>query len=193
MTDLNQDYTHVMTCEKNVSEINLDAEPIKDFRRRLDIYMKEFHREHNLINNRMTWYVTSQSFLMIALAASGQRANKLQFLVFIIPIVGLLITIFTFMSINAALSVQKTLKEKREKLTEYFFRCNANKNYNEYQKEIILEPWGIRGQGVQKNGMIAPKAIPIVMGVSWFVILVLIFISLIACDIAKNFFETYCH
>jgi hypothetical protein len=30
---------------------------------------QEIHREHNLIANRMNWYVTSQSFLMAAFAA----------------------------------------------------------------------------------------------------------------------------
>ncbi|WP_072925471.1 hypothetical protein [Microcystis aeruginosa] len=41
---------------------------------------QEIHREHNLIANRMNWYVTSQSFLMAAFAISGNNNYRLGFL-----------------------------------------------------------------------------------------------------------------
>jgi len=152
-----------------MSEIDVGAEPIKELRRRLDIYMNEFHREHNLINNRMTWYVTSQSFLAIAVASAGQAGNTLRWLVSAIPVVGLLISVFTYMSILAALSVQETLKKKKDELIDGFFR---QQQYTQDQQAVAIEPWGIRGSGVQAYGMIAPKVIPIVMLGFWILVLV---------------------
>lgn len=155
--------------ENEVSEIDLQAEPIKELRRRLDIYMVEFHREHSLINNRMIWYVTSQSFLAIAVASAGQESNNLGWLVTVIPIVGLLISVLTYISILAALSVQETLKKKKDELIKSFSEKNI---YTIEQRAIVIEPWGIRGLGVQKYGMISPRLIPLVLMAFWLLILV---------------------
>ena len=158
------------------------SESIKELRRRLDIYMNEFHREHNLINNRMTWYVTSQSFLAIAVAGAGQANHSLVWLVSVIPIVGLAVSGFTYASILAALSVQETLRKKKDELIDSFF---AQNDHTEEQKAIAIEPWGIRGGGVQKYGMYAPKFIPIVMMVFW--ILVLVVPRLYVCSTPLSF------
>ena len=132
--------------------------------------MEEFHREHSLINNRMGWYTTSQSFLAIAVASAGQAEHNLTWLVWVIPVVGMAVTVVTYASILAALSVQDTLKEKRLTLTTRFFDQHS---YTDEQKTIILEPWGIRDGRVQSRGMWAPRSIPILMFIFWSAILIL--------------------
>lgn len=164
--------------------MNLQSTPVKELRRRLDILMTEFHREHGLINNRMTWYVTSQSFLVIAMASAGQERSTLEFLKFVIPGVGLLLSIFTYASILAALAVQETLKEKRKKLVNDFTNKHPHKDD---ELAIWIEPWGIRDPGnqttilgininVQNWGMYASRFIPIVLIIFWITVFVWQFI-----------------
>lgn len=43
----------------------------KDAKHLIEIVHREIHYEHGLISNRMSWYVTSQSFLMAAFAVVG--------------------------------------------------------------------------------------------------------------------------
>lgn len=159
-----------------MSEIDVHTEPIKELRRRLDIYMKEFHQEHGLINNRMTWYVMSQSFLAIAVASAGQKDNKLWWLVVVIPVVGLLVSFVTYRSVSAALEVQDILKKKKDKLINSF---NINHNYNSEQLAIVIEPWGIRDEDVQKGGMLGPKFIPQVVIGFWVVVLLVSLLQIV--------------
>jgi hypothetical protein len=66
----------------------------------MDIFLilqSEIQSEHNLIANRMTWYVTSQSFLMAAFAISGGKDYSFKWLAnHFIPCLGLATSLVTF-------------------------------------------------------------------------------------------------
>jgi hypothetical protein len=81
----------------------MDREPVEpkkemDFEKSIlkskelyELIDQEVHREHNLISNRMTWYVTSQSFLMAAFAVSGSSNHKFEWLSKpFLPVLGIL-------------------------------------------------------------------------------------------------------
>ena len=71
---------------------------------------QEIHREHNLISNRMTWYVTSQSFLMAAFAVSGGQGNSVSCSFKLsLPILGISISIIILASLIAALTAMQKL------------------------------------------------------------------------------------
>ena len=93
----------------------------------LDTIRNEIQAEHALISHRMTWLVTSQSFLMTAFAISGGVGNQLfPFLNFWIPLVGIMLSALAFLGIAAAIWVQgdliatqtETIKSVREQLRD---------------------------------------------------------------------------
>ena len=91
----------------------------------LDTIRNEIQAEHTLISHRMTWLVTSQSFLMTAFAIAGGPGNRLfPFVYDSIPIVGIMLSTLAFFAIVAAIWVQgdliatqaKTLARTRQRL-----------------------------------------------------------------------------
>ena len=157
--------------------VYLQWEPIQELKRRLGIYIEESRREHDLINNRMTWYVTSQSFLAIAVASAGLEPNALKYLMIVIPVVALLISVLAYTSIWAALAFQITLKNKKGRLVNNFIvhhREDFEANFGELNNEtlkIIEEPWHIRGWWVHPLGIMAPILIPPVLMAFWILML----------------------
>ena len=78
---------------------------------------QRIYREHNLISNRMTWYVTSQSFLMAAFAVSGGQGNSVSRLFkLILPILGMLISLIILASIIAAWKAMQKLGNYRREI-----------------------------------------------------------------------------
>jgi hypothetical protein len=69
----------------------------------------EIHKEHALLNQRLQWLVTSQSFLFVPFAMSlnaydySDNSNKLWRLSFLIPRLGISICIAAFIGIIAAI------------------------------------------------------------------------------------------
>ncbi|MBE5229586.1 MAG: hypothetical protein INR81_10935 [Microcystis aeruginosa PMC 728.11] len=74
---------------------------------------QEIHREHNLIANRMNWYVTSQSFLMAAFAVSGNNNYRLGFLSISLPILGIVTSCIIGASLYAAIKAMNQLKSEK--------------------------------------------------------------------------------
>jgi hypothetical protein len=79
---------------------------------------QEIHREHNLIANRMNWYVTSQSFLMAAFAVSGNNNYRLGFLSVFLPILGILTSFIIGASLYAAIKAMDQLKTEKKRILE---------------------------------------------------------------------------
>ena len=77
---------------------------------------QESHREHNLIANRMNWYVTSQSFLMAAFAVSGNNNYRLGFLSVFLPILGILTSCIIGASPYAAIEAMAQLKTEKKRI-----------------------------------------------------------------------------
>ncbi len=105
-----------LDLQKNPYELNA-----KDI---LHLVHQEIHYEHSLISHRMTWYVTSQSFLMasftIAASNSGtlKAHTRLFWLAIFIPILGILTSIIVLVSLYAAIASMHKLKLKENQILE---------------------------------------------------------------------------
>jgi len=131
--------------------------------------MDEFHKEHGLISSRMAWFVAAQAFLAGGVATLGNRDNTFRWLAIVLPILGFLISLSIHKSIQAALSVQAVLKEKKDELISEFFSVRS---YSDSEKATLIEPWGLRSPAIQADGMGAPDIIPKFMIIFWIIVLI---------------------
>lgn len=72
----------------------------------------EIHREHGLLSNRMSWYVTSQAFLVGAFAVGGNNGYAFRWMSYLIPVVGIVITTLILLSIVAGLLAMTRLRRQ---------------------------------------------------------------------------------
>jgi FtsH-binding integral membrane protein len=72
-----------------------------------EIQRDDFHKEHQLIANRTTWFVTSQSFLVTAFVIARPELADVQRLV---PWVGIFVSVVTLASVMAAARAMKDLR-----------------------------------------------------------------------------------
>ena len=83
----------------------------------LETIRNEIQAEHSLVSHRMTWYVTSQAFLMTAYAVSfGQGQTGRGFFQFSIPLLGLLLSILAFFAVYSAVRVQRGVIKLQTKM-----------------------------------------------------------------------------
>src|SRR2546423_12416334 len=82
------------------------------------IIREEIRAEHSLIANRLSWYVTSQSFLVTAFAISrGAGFTWFHFFsTLLLPIIGIVSSALIFPSILGACSTIKLWHEKQRAL-----------------------------------------------------------------------------
>jgi len=73
---------------------------------------EEIHREHGLISNRVNWYVTSQSFLVAAFALCGDPNYRFDWMGWLIPSIGIGITVLMLASIIAGLVAMKRRRKE---------------------------------------------------------------------------------
>lgn len=71
------------------------------------IQRDDFHKEHELVSNRTTWFVTSQSFLVTAFVLAPAELKDVRRL---IPFLGASIALFTFAAVIAAVYAMKDLR-----------------------------------------------------------------------------------
>jgi hypothetical protein len=89
----------------------------EDVRMVLEAYGREIQAEHTLLSHRMTWYVTSQSFLFSAYAVSGSHGNAWGSVFMIgIPVLGILLSELARRSIWAAIEAQYDLIRNQKAL-----------------------------------------------------------------------------
>jgi hypothetical protein len=121
----------------------------------------EIRAEHTLIANRLSWYVTSQSFLVTTFVIS-QGNGFLWFRWFstvLLPIVGFTCSALIFPSILGAVS---TITLWHQKQKEFFERNAAFKNVFFMQRPT----W------VERRGLLFPQILPLLFGLVWIVVLV---------------------
>ena len=121
----------------------------------------EIQAEHSLISNRLNWYVTAQSFLIIAFAiaeATGFTWFR-WFPRLLLPFLGLPCSLLIFPSIAAACS---TIELWHEKQDDFF------KNHGEFKNAFRLE----RKPLSHPVSLLFPKLIPILFGLFWLIVLI---------------------
>lgn len=143
-------------------------EPILNSKELYELIDQEVHREHNLISNRMTWYVTSQSFLMAAFAVSGSQNHSFKWLSKpFLPVLGILTSLITLRSLIAALVAMDKLKKDKKDILIKSTDLQKIKSFKERFMESDAD-W------IHVLGMTPPVLIPMIFLFSWFVILSLV-------------------
>ncbi len=119
----------------------------------------EIRAEHNLIANRLTWFVTSQSFLVSAFAIS--RGNNFTwfhwFSTTLLPLLGFVSAALVLPSILGAIA---TIKLWHEKLHRFF------EMHPDLKAALALKrpPW------IENRGLLFPKMMPLLFATFWLVI-----------------------
>lgn len=120
---------------------------------------EEIRAEYSLIASRLTWFVTSQSFLVSAFAIS--RANGFTwfswFSTLLLPSVGLLLTGLTLPSIAGAC---RTIDAWHQKQRCFFADHPDFSNIFELQRAL----W------VEQQGLLLPQLLPLLFAAFWLVI-----------------------
>jgi len=120
---------------------------------------EEIRAEHVLISNRLTWYVTSQSFLVSAFAIScGSGFTWFKwFPAVLLPMIGLTASCLIFPSIVGA---SQTIRLWHQKQREFFAR------EPEFSKAFLLE----RKSHIDSRGLWFPRFMPLLFGSFWLIV-----------------------
>lgn len=127
---------------------------------------QEIHREHNLIANRMNWYVTSQSFLMAAFAVSGNNNYRLGFLSISLPILGIVTSFIIGASLYAAIKAMNQLKTEKKRILD---QDKCLRNISTFKARFVdnEHPW------IHRWGIFPARSIPVLFFIFWFIFLYL--------------------
>lgn len=157
------------TSSKWWSDYNINSREI------FEIVDREIHYEHNLISHRMTWYVTSQSFLMAAFAVSGGNGHQFVWLAKpLIPILGIVTSLIIWFSLIAAIEAMRRLKVYKNEIfrqDEYLqkldpFNLRFRKEKENWLKFMLRVGW------IHCIGLSPPIVIPLIFLIAWIIALV---------------------
>lgn len=101
---------------------------------KLEFYRIETRHEYSLLGQRVSWYVTCQSFLIIAFA-SGMGNSNVYFrlgVALILPILGIVTSILTKPSINGAIAVINQWGAKEHEVLQ-------NEDLKDFQVKRVYE------------------------------------------------------
>jgi hypothetical protein len=119
----------------------------------------EIRAEHSLIANRLTWYVTSQSFLVTAFAISRGAGFSWHpwFSTTLLPLVALASSLLIFPSVVGA---RNTIRLWHEKQRGFFAR------HPEFEAAFHLQ----RASWIESQGLLFPIVIPLIFAAFWVVV-----------------------
>ena len=83
-----------------------------------DLLQREIHFEHTQVASRMSWYVTSQSFLFAAFAVSGSSGHRFAWLSGLIPWLGILTSLLIGFALIAAIESLGRLRAYRREIVQ---------------------------------------------------------------------------
>jgi len=119
----------------------------------------ETRSEHTLIANRLTWYVTSQSFLVTAFAISRGSGFTWHhwFSTTLLPLIAFVTSLLILPSIVGA---RRTIKLWHEKQRAFLER---NPDFKA-AFELHRAPW------IESQGLLFPTVVPLVFAVFWLIV-----------------------
>ena len=135
---------------------------------------QEIHREHNLIANRMNWYVTSQSFLMAAFAVSGGANHSFQWLARpFLPILGIVTSLISWLSLIAAVAAMNRVNKYRKDILDQDnelqnlapFSTKFQQNHENWFDFMKRVGW------IHLAGLSPPVVTPLVFLIAWVIAL----------------------
>jgi hypothetical protein len=167
-------------CDQSSTSLKWWSDCKINSRELFEMVDREIHYEHNLISHRMTWYVTSQSFLMAAFAVSGGYNHRFVWLAKpLIPILGVVTSLIIWFSLIAAIEAMRRLKVYKN---EIFRQDNYLQNLNpfnlRFRKEKEKENWFkfmIRVGWIHYIGLSPPVVIPLIFLIAWIIALVQVY------------------
>ena len=121
-------------------------------------YCRQIDKEDNLIDQRLNWMLVSQSLLFGALGLSDKQIAGLMY--FIIPLVGIGVSILVGESVRAAV---KSLKHYRDDLEK---ACRPGDDKNLCLPQLHREPQNL------SRGLVSPKSLPWLFFGAWILILI---------------------
>ena len=134
------------------------AEELSFSQETYDRYCRQIDKEDNLIDQRLNWMLASQSLLFGALGISGRHIAGLMY--FIIPLVGLGVSILVGASVRAAVL---SLQHYRDNLAK---ACPQEYDKNLCLPELHREPKNL------SHGLVSPRALPWLFLGAWILILI---------------------
>jgi hypothetical protein len=147
----------------------------------LENFRNEIQTEHTLISHRMSWYVTSQSFLVAAYAISFNQGHEgFHFFSLALPILGGILSIGAGLSIFSAIWVQNDVINEQTKYINvlkenYRNKENCENKENCKNKDLARLEWYEKVTCSQRPtgklfhwvAMIIPQAIPLLITFGW--------------------------
>ncbi len=140
---------------KDIKETLSDFEQYKEMR-------SEITYEANLAIGRTSWFVASQAFLFVSLSSaitvSGPQATIGDSLLFpLIPIIGIIISVVTLISVGAALARAWTISS------------NIKDDF-----KAFVDRYQIKESGITAFlGSLSTVSVPLIFAVVWIIVLVL--------------------
>lgn len=129
-------------------------------------YLNKQQFEHDLINRRLTWLLTSQSILFAALAlALGNDVveNHRATFMLILPLLGIVISAFTFLGVLMGV-IAKYTNWQDELKAQQKRKANAEQNGEEFIEEPV--DWGVRAW-ITRGAITTDLAIPLAFLGAW--------------------------
>lgn len=143
----------------------------------LHAMQEEIHAEKNLIDNRMRWYATSQSFLLAAYASSWQRSFLWpEFFHHVMPIAALLLSLVVFGSVYAAtwaqdMYLREQLRFIDQLKSHYSFEPVEQLSMHAYESTIVpnrtTRSGKLVGNHVHWLVRMAPLVVPLGFSLLW--------------------------
>jgi len=137
----------------------------------------DIQAENTLIASRMTWYVTSQAFLLTAYATSwNANFGWPQFFHKVLPLAAVVISIIIFASIFAATWAQDVYLREQAELVEIVKRqfqlsSSENEALRAYEKTMIRNRTSENGKRIGQRihvlVRISPLVLPIGFALLW--------------------------
>ena len=130
----------------------------------LEILQREIQYTQTMIGSRMTWYVTSQSFLVTAFAISGGSGHNFQWLAKgIIPGLGIVLSLIIFLSISAAVPVLVRLRARALELMD-----------SQELRDLPFMGFQPNSATPSLRSRMAPQVVPIMFVIVWLSALILV-------------------
>ncbi|MGK7898645.1 MAG: hypothetical protein AB4372_34780 [Xenococcus sp. (in: cyanobacteria)] len=160
---------------------NGSLEEEKNNKLKLEIYntiRDHIKHENILINNRLTWLLTLQGFLLAGLGLLIRDSKSHSTLIFIFVVLGVSTNIITFMSIWAAQTAIEKLDKSwadHPELSKIRYKQNNKIRYKQNNKDKVLTLL-MKGAGIEKvhkRAKWATYGIPLSFLVAWILIFIL--------------------
>ena len=135
-----------------------------------EIVHREIHFEHTQIASRMSWYVTSQSFLFAAFAVSGSALHRFSWLSRLIPWLGIFTSLLIGLALLAASESLGRLRAYRREIVQGDVALSGLSRLLRSRKEESWREHFNRKAWIHGLGLAPPLLMPWLFLFCWLVV-----------------------